>query len=80
MIVKLYELIENDNNNFIYYYLINNNQNIYRKTIKIIISEFYAKYKNIKVIYIRDITVNYLEKILVDNSYVSAFEYFDIYL
>ena len=81
MIVKLYKIIENDNNNYIYYYMINNTKNLYRKTMKLIIAEFYLKYKNIKVIYIRNIKVNYLGKILVDNKfYVSAFEYFDIYV
>ena len=81
MIVKLYKIIENDSNNYIYYYMINNTQNIYRKTMKLIILEFHLKYKNIKVIYIRNIKVNYLGKILVDNKfYVSPFEYFDIYV
>ena len=81
MIVKLYKIIENDSNNYIHYYMINNTQNLYRKTMKLIIAEFYLKYKNIKVIYIRNIKVNYLGKILVDNKfYVSPFQYFDIYV
>ena len=81
MIVKLYKLIETDNNNYIYYYMINNTQNIYRKTMKLIILEFYAKYKNITIKFIKNIKLNYLGKILVDDKfYVSPFEYFDIYV
>ena len=80
MIVKLYKIIENDNNNYIYYYMINNTQNLYRKTMKLVILEFYNKYKNIEVIYVKDIKVNYLGKILVDKFYVSPFQYFDIYV
>ena len=53
MIVKLYKIIENDNNNYIYYYMINNTQNLYRKTMKLVILEFYNKYKNIEVIYVK---------------------------
>ena len=80
MIVKLYKIIENDNNNYIYYYMINNTQNLYRKTTKLVILEFYNKYKNIEVIYVKDIKVSYLGKILVDKFYVSPFQYFDIYV
>ena len=80
MIVKLYKIIENDNNNYIYYYMINNTQNLYRKTTKLVILEFYNKYKNIKITYIKNIKVNYLGQILVNNFYVSAFTYFDIYV
>ena len=80
MIVKLYKIIENDNNNYIYYYMINNTQNLYRKTMKLVILEFYNKYQNIEVIYVKDIKVNYVGKILVDKFYVSPFQYFDIYV
>ena len=80
MIVILYKIIENDNNNYIYYYMINNTQNLYRKTTKLVILEFYNKYKNIEVIYVKDIKVSYLGKILVDKFYVSPFQYFDIYV
>ena len=81
MIVKLYKIIENDGNNFIYYYTINNTQNIYRKSIELILAEFYEKYKNITITFVKNIKLNYLGKILVnDKFYVFPFEYFDIYV
>ena len=42
--------------------MINNTQNIYRKTMKLIIAEFYLKYKNITIKFIKNINLNYLGK------------------
>ena len=49
--------------------------------MKSVIIDFYAKYKNVIITYIKNITVNYLGQILVnDKFYVSPFEYCDIYV
>ena len=72
--------METKNNNYRYYYMTTNKHNLYLKRMKRMILNFYAKYKNITITYIKNLKINYRGPISVDNFYVSPFVYFDIYV
>lgn len=82
MIIKLHQITEMHNNDFVYFYLIKNKNNVYLKTMKKIICEFYLKYYHsgnfLKQVYIKNLEINYTGKISVNDYFVSPFEYFEI--